>query len=250
MPKGKRVHRWILKDNTFPLPIPTGAGVWPWATGSAGLSPPVPKSRSTPTRPCRIFVGTVDLTGTRTTISQMVADELGLDPSEITIKVGDTDSAPYADLSGGSRITYTMSAATHQACQDVLGQLKARAAEKLKVSADEVEYAQKKAVGQERPAGGGDAGGVGPRECGLGQRTDHRQGQHDPHAAGPRLCGPRGRRGKSIRIRARSRFCATPVSRMSARRSIRPRSRARFRAGRSRASVGRSTRSTSLTTGY
>ena len=91
-----------------------------------------------------IFVGTVDLTGTRTTISQMVADELGLDPSEITIKVGDTDSAPYADLSGGSRITYTMSAATHQACQDVLGQLKARAAEKLKVSPDEVEYAQKK----------------------------------------------------------------------------------------------------------
>ena len=91
-----------------------------------------------------IFVGTVDLTGTRTTISQMVADELQLDPGQVTIKVGDTDSAPYADLSGGSRITYTMSVATHQACQDVLGQLKARAAEKLKVSTNEVEYTQTK----------------------------------------------------------------------------------------------------------
>ena len=86
----------------------------------------------------------MDLTGTRTTISQMVADELQLDPQDITITVGDTDSAPFADLSGGSRITYTMSAAAHQASQDVLTQLKERAAEKLKVSIAEVEYQAKR----------------------------------------------------------------------------------------------------------
>jgi CO/xanthine dehydrogenase Mo-binding subunit len=91
-----------------------------------------------------VFVGTVDLTGTRTTILQMVAEELQLTPPEISITVGDTDTAPYADLSGGSRITYTMSAAAYQACQDTLAQLKERAAEKLKVAQEDIEYAEKR----------------------------------------------------------------------------------------------------------
>jgi CO/xanthine dehydrogenase Mo-binding subunit len=91
-----------------------------------------------------VYVGSVDLTGTRTTILQMVAEELQMEPREIAITVGDTDTAPYADLSGGSRITYTMSAAAHQACQDVIAQLKERAAEKLKVTAAEIEYGEKR----------------------------------------------------------------------------------------------------------
>jgi len=91
-----------------------------------------------------VFVGSVDLTGTRTTILQMVAEELQVAPRDISITVGDTDTAPYADISGGSRITYTMSAAAHQACHDALTQLKGRAAEKLKVAAGEIEYGEKR----------------------------------------------------------------------------------------------------------
>jgi CO/xanthine dehydrogenase Mo-binding subunit len=98
-----------------------------------------------------VFVGTVDLTGTRTTILQMAAEELQLSPQEITITVGDTDTAPFADLSGGSRITYTMSAATHQACQDAIAQLKERAAEKLKVAAEDVEYEEKRFWAKSNP---------------------------------------------------------------------------------------------------
>ena len=112
-----------------------------WIGGSFTSSAEV---KINPDATASIFVGTVDLTGTRTTILQMVADELQLDPKEITITVGDTDTAPFADLSGGSRITYTMSAAAHQASQDVLSQLRERAAEKLKVSGDDVEYKQKR----------------------------------------------------------------------------------------------------------
>jgi CO/xanthine dehydrogenase Mo-binding subunit len=91
-----------------------------------------------------VYVGSVDLTGTRTTISQMAAEELQMSPREIVVTVGDTDTAPYADLSGGSRITYTMSAAVYQACQDAIAQLKERAAEKLKVTKDEIEYSEKR----------------------------------------------------------------------------------------------------------
>ncbi|MCS6926494.1 MAG: xanthine dehydrogenase family protein molybdopterin-binding subunit [Candidatus Binatia bacterium] len=100
--------------------------------------------RINPDATASVFVGTVDLTGTRTTIVQMVAEELHLSPSDISITVGDTDTAPYADLSGGSRITYTMSAAVYQACQDALAQLKERAADKLKVSPADVEYGERR----------------------------------------------------------------------------------------------------------
>lgn len=91
-----------------------------------------------------VYVGAVDLTGTRTTILQMAAEELQMQPREIAVTVGDTDTAPFADVSGGSRITYTMSAAVHQACQDVIAQLKERAAEKLKVTTQEIEYGEKR----------------------------------------------------------------------------------------------------------
>jgi CO/xanthine dehydrogenase Mo-binding subunit len=99
--------------------------------------------RVNPDATVSVFVGTVDLTGTRTAIVQMVAEELHLSPSDISITVGDTDTAPYADLSGGSRITYTMSTAVHQACQDTLAQLKERAADKLKVSPADIEYSER-----------------------------------------------------------------------------------------------------------
>jgi CO/xanthine dehydrogenase Mo-binding subunit len=91
-----------------------------------------------------VYVGSVDLTGTRTTILQMAAEELQMTPPEIAVTVGDTDTAPFADVSGGSRITYTMSAAVHQACHDVIAQLKERAAEKLKVPVDELVYGEKR----------------------------------------------------------------------------------------------------------
>ena len=91
-----------------------------------------------------IYVGSVDLTGTRTTILQMAAEELQMTPREITVTVGDTDTAPFADVSGGSRITYTMSTAVYQACQDVIGQLKERAAEKLNTPVTELVYGEKR----------------------------------------------------------------------------------------------------------
>ena len=89
------------------------------------------------------LVGAVDITGTRTTIQQLIAEELDLDPNEVTVKQGSTDMAPYADLTGGSRITYTYSVAINRACADLLAKLKERVAERLKVAPDEIEYSEK-----------------------------------------------------------------------------------------------------------
>jgi CO/xanthine dehydrogenase Mo-binding subunit len=125
---------------TTPLTGPNrgrGLALGYWIGGSFTSSAEI---KINPDATVAVSVGTVDLTGTRTTILQMVADELQIPPQNITISVGDTDTAPYADLAGGSRITYTMSAATHQACQDILSQLTERAAAKFKVSKEQVEY--------------------------------------------------------------------------------------------------------------
>jgi len=89
-------------------------------------------------------VGSVDLTGTRTSLTQVVAEEFGLAPEDVQVTVGDTDSVGYTDVTGGSRITYTMSAALHHACQDALHQLKQRAAEHLEANIDDIEYAQQR----------------------------------------------------------------------------------------------------------
>jgi CO/xanthine dehydrogenase Mo-binding subunit len=87
-----------------------------------------------------VVVGSVDLTGTRTTLTQIAAEEFGLDTEQITVTVGDTDSSDYTDVTGGSRITYTMGEALHKACQDVLTELRQRAANQLEANVDDLEY--------------------------------------------------------------------------------------------------------------
>jgi xanthine dehydrogenase molybdenum-binding subunit len=89
-------------------------------------------------------VGSVDLTGTRTSLTQVVAEEFGLSADEVQVTVGDTDSVGYTDVSGGSRITYTMSAALNKACRDALDQLKQRAAEQLEANLEDIEYADRR----------------------------------------------------------------------------------------------------------
>jgi xanthine dehydrogenase molybdenum-binding subunit len=89
-------------------------------------------------------VGSVDLTGTRTSLTQVVAEEFGLSADEVQVTVGDTDSVGYTDVSGGSRITYTMSAALNKACRDALDQLKQRAAEQLEANLEDLEYADRR----------------------------------------------------------------------------------------------------------
>ena len=85
--------------------------------------------------------GQVDLTGTRTTMGQIVAQEMQVPLDTVSVRVGDTESTPYTDLSAGSRTAYAFGAAVHEACQQAMAQLKAHAAEQFDVTPEEVEYA-------------------------------------------------------------------------------------------------------------
>ncbi|HEX2173827.1 MAG TPA: xanthine dehydrogenase family protein molybdopterin-binding subunit [Dehalococcoidia bacterium] len=87
-----------------------------------------------------VTMGAVDLTGTRTTMGQIAAEEFGLDVGEVKVIMGDTDSAGYSDVTGGSRVTYTMSTALKKACDAALEQLRAKAAQKLDCSPEDILY--------------------------------------------------------------------------------------------------------------
>lgn len=98
-----------------------------------------------------VFSGQVDLTGTRTTMEQIVADEMQVPIEDVAARVGDTESTPYTDLSAGSRTTYSLGAAVHEACADAIEQLKVHAASHFQVPKGDVSYGNGKFWVTENP---------------------------------------------------------------------------------------------------
>jgi len=88
-----------------------------------------------------VTMGAVDLSGTRTTMAQVVAEEFGLPLEDIHIHTGDSKSVGYSDGAAGSRVARTTTAALVEACADALGQLRTRAAEKLQRRPEDLDYA-------------------------------------------------------------------------------------------------------------
>ncbi len=85
-------------------------------------------------------VGVVDLTGTRTAFTQMVAEEFGISPEEVIVLVLDTHSAPYGPTAAGSKTTYIMSVAIKDACDQLKEEMLKRGAEELDLPTEQVEY--------------------------------------------------------------------------------------------------------------
>jgi CO/xanthine dehydrogenase Mo-binding subunit len=85
-------------------------------------------------------MGPVDLNGTRTTAWQMVAEALGLPWEKVSVTVGDTENVAYSDVSGGSRITYSMAVVIEKTAREIIDQLIPRAAQRLGVDQGEIEH--------------------------------------------------------------------------------------------------------------
>lgn len=92
----------------------------------------------------KLFSGFVDLTGTDTGITQIVAETLGVSYEDVTSVRGDTDSAPFTPPSGGSMITFSVGNAAKLAAEDALQKILQIAAEQLGVSVEELEFGNKK----------------------------------------------------------------------------------------------------------
>jgi CO/xanthine dehydrogenase Mo-binding subunit len=83
----------------------------------------------------------------------MAAEELGIGADQVVPRVGDTESAGYTDLTGGSRTTYATGMAIIKASQDVVRQLRERAATIWGIELDGVAWEDGRAVPANGTAG-------------------------------------------------------------------------------------------------
>ena len=84
--------------------------------------------------------GSVDIGGTRTSISQQLAEVLGIPVEDVKPQVADTDTIGITSNTGGSGVTFKTGMAAYEAAQDIKTQLVDRAALIWETSPDRVEY--------------------------------------------------------------------------------------------------------------
>ena len=87
-----------------------------------------------------LLEGSVDIGGTRTSISQQLAEVLGIPVEDVYPEVGDTDSIGFTSLTAGSGVTFKTGWAAYQAAQDIKQQLIERAAVLWESTPDQIEY--------------------------------------------------------------------------------------------------------------
>jgi xanthine dehydrogenase YagR molybdenum-binding subunit len=120
--------------------IGMAAGIW-WGAGVPGTLSDI---KIHPDGSVEAICGTQDIgCGTRTHMAVVVAETLGLEPKDITVKLGNSDY-PWAPISGGSLTTPSVAPATRDASLKAVEYLKEMAASKLKVPASQVVCADKK----------------------------------------------------------------------------------------------------------
>ncbi len=93
-----------------------------------------------------VVEGNPDIGGSRAAMALMAAEELGIPYEQIRVLVADTESAGYNNGTGGSRVTFATGMAVIQAAQDLITQLKARAAATWGIEPQQVAWENGQAV--------------------------------------------------------------------------------------------------------
>jgi len=87
-----------------------------------------------------VATGSPDIGGSRASMAMMAAETLGIPYEQVRATVNDTTSVGYTHLTGGSRVTYASGMAVVNACQDVIVELRHRAAQIWGVDPEGVEW--------------------------------------------------------------------------------------------------------------
>ncbi|MDQ3810388.1 MAG: xanthine dehydrogenase family protein molybdopterin-binding subunit, partial [Chloroflexota bacterium] len=107
---------------------------------TGGIEPAAAVCRLNSDGSLQVTLGSVDLTGTNTTFGMIAAEAFGLqDVGQVRITTADTDAAPFAGASGGSKITYTVGPAVQRAAEDARRQVLRVASAELEASVDDLE---------------------------------------------------------------------------------------------------------------
>lgn len=93
-----------------------------------------------------LAVGTVDVGGSRASLSLVAAEELGIDYSQVKAIVADTSSLGYNDMTDGSRGTFSSSMATISAARNAIKTLRERAAQMWDIPVEDVVWEKGHAI--------------------------------------------------------------------------------------------------------
>ncbi len=144
----ERVGEHPLWAQRTQLPDDEGIGLaigwWP-----GGYEPAAAVCRLDADGHLTIITGAADLTGVETSFAAIAADAFGVEPSRVRVVNADTSSAPYAGVSGGSKVTYTVGRAVERAAIEARDRLFEVAANELEIGPEDLEIVD----GAVRPKG-------------------------------------------------------------------------------------------------
>lgn len=109
-------------------------GSWPGGTEPAAAACRLEKDGT-----ITVVVGTVDLTGSDTSMALIAAQGLGLSVDSVNVVHDSTDTMPYSGGTGGSKTTYSVGPAVLAAAQDARNQILTTAAEMLEAALTDLE---------------------------------------------------------------------------------------------------------------
>ncbi len=155
-------------NNNWHEGVGIAIGLWPGAFSPASAICRVDNDGGV-----RLQVGSVDISGVHSTLILVAAETLGLEPENIRIVQGNTDSGPFAPPSGGSQVTVSVSGAVQDASTQVADQLLKLAAKELEAAPEDLELKNGQAQVRGVPSKGitigklaqkaeSQAGGTGP----------------------------------------------------------------------------------------
>ena len=136
---------WARRDAVAPGEgVGLAIGWWP-----GGYQPAAAVCRLDSDGRLTIVTGAADMTGVETTFAAIAAETFGVSPDRVRVVYADTASAPFAGMSGGSKITYTVGRAVEMAAREARDRLLDVAAEELEIAPEDLEIVD----GAVQPAG-------------------------------------------------------------------------------------------------
>jgi CO/xanthine dehydrogenase Mo-binding subunit len=89
-----------------------------------------------------VAVGSTDISGSNTSLALIAAEAFGVPVSQVDLRSGDTDTAPFSGPSGGSKTIYTVGVAVQRAAEDAYRQVLAIAAHALEAAPEDLELVE------------------------------------------------------------------------------------------------------------
>lgn len=145
--------------------VGAAVGGWPGGVESASAV-----CRANTDGTFQVVVGAVDLTGSFTGMTQIAAEVLGIPADRIRVIGGDSDQAPYAGMSAGSKTIYTVGAAVRLAAEDARRQILAIAAKELEAREEDLQIAEGQVRVRGVPARGMDLEAIAEKSMRFGAK--------------------------------------------------------------------------------